>query len=219
MLDLTGTFAIGPVFQGLNPQNPTALTSYGGAPLGAPMGYYTGFLPSTAGQTSQGPSLLSSIATGLETFLPSLGSLFGARTPPLLPGGGGASVPAVGTTVTQTPGQHPVLDKLKAPAAVGTAIVGTAAATMGGVALQRAMGGGARRARYAPAGTPGYHMIKKGPHAGMWARNRHRNVANIRALRRALSRAHGFERICKKVYHFAHRKPGGSGFKRRKRSR
>lgn len=74
--------------------------------------------------------------------------------------------------------------------------------------------------RYGTPGEKGFHMIKRGPHAGMWTRNRHRNVANIHALRRSLSRIHGFEKICRKVVHFVHprKATGHAVFKKRRRS-
>lgn len=183
------------------------------------MGYYTGFLSTGTGQTAAGPSLLSSIATGLETFLP---AIFGGGAHAAAPvvGATGAPVP-VGTTVGQTPQSHPVLTTVAKTAAGVAAGTGAVIATGGMVSTAlRSIGVGmGHAARYAPAGTKGYHMIKKGPHAGLWTRNRHRNVANIRALRRALSRAHGFERIARKVCHFV--KPGGGRgravFKRRRR--
>lgn len=74
--------------------------------------------------------------------------------------------------------------------------------------------------RYGTPGEKGFHMIKRGPHAGMWTRNRHRNVANIHALRRSLSRIHGFEKICRKVVHFVHPRKavGHAVFKKRRRT-
>lgn len=81
------------------------------------------------------------------------------------------------------------------------------------------MGGGSRPGRYGSPGEKGYHMIKRGPHAGMWVRNRHRNPCNIRALRRSLSRIHGFEKVARKVIHFTHPRKavGHAVFKRRRR--
>lgn len=220
VLNLTGTFYAGSTFQGLT--GTPAIITYN-SPLTLPitrpnMGYYTGFLGTGVGQTQAGPSILSSIATGLETILPSIFGGGTARTPPMLPGGTGGATPVpIGTAVTQTPQSHPTLTKIGAVVAAG----GAAAATGGMISTALhsiGVGGGAR---YAPAGTKGYHMIKKGPHAGQWTRNRHRNVANIRALRRALSRAHGFERICKKVMHFTHggRRMGRPVFRRRRRAK
>lgn len=86
---------------------------------------------------------------------------------------------------------------------------------MPGVGLR--MGGGA----LAPAGTRGYHMSK--PRRGVpshLVRNRRMRVTNPRALRRAIRRAKGFERLARKVMHFvsprAHK--GRAVFRTRKRA-
>lgn len=181
--------------------------------------YSSGFLPSGAGQTTAGGTLLSSLggalSAGLQTFLP---SLFGgggaiAKTPPILPAKGVSAPPTTPSGIAGAVQQHPI-------AAIGAA-AGAAAATLGAgsMAIRSIMGTGVAHARYAPAGTRGYHMIKKGPHAGLWTRNRRRNVENIRALRRALSRAHGFERICRRVMHFTHpgKARGRAVFRRRRK--
>jgi len=173
--------------------------------------YYTGspFVSSTQGQTGSGLSLsgvLGGVLGGLQSVFhfpsPTDVAIPNDPVPTQQPVPGQASRPPM------KPG-----GSMRGPA---TAAGAGAAIGLGIEGVQALMG---HKARYAAAGTKGYHMIKRGPHAGLWTRNRHRNVANIRALRRALSRAHGFERICKKVYHFAHRRPGGSGFKRTKRRR
>jgi len=202
------TFGIGDL-----PPNPYRAPVSGGR-----MYYSSGFLPSGAGQTSVGGTLLSGLGNILQSGLTTaFGSIFGPRTPPMLPGGGAVAkgVSAPPTTPSGIAGavqQHPI-------AAIGAA-AGAAGLTMaaGSMALRSITGMGAR-ARYAPAGTRGYHMVKKGAHAGMWVRNRRRNIGNIRALRRALSRAHGFERICRKVLHFTHpgKATGRAVFKRRRR--
>lgn len=190
--------------------------------VGASMSYYgsifdAGFQSAGATQTTQGG------ITGLVTTLGSIARrIIGA------PVTAGNVSTAVGRTVSTAKGvqappttpsgiagavqQHPIA----AIAAAG----GAAAATMGMTSTAlRAIGIGGGHARYGSPGEKGYHMIKKGPHAGLWTRNRRRNVGNIRALRRALSRAHGFERICRKVMHFTHpgRSRGRAVFKRRRR--
>lgn len=217
MLDLTGTFAAGPVFQGVT--GTPALTI--AAPrTGASMGYYSnGFVGAGSNQTGLSLSgVLGGVLSGLESVF---------HFPTSTSGSVGATPPIVAPTVRDIPAanQHPVLTGAGGASGKGTATavgVGTAiAGGIAGLAAPRLVGlGGGHAARYAPAGTKGYHMIKRGPHAGLWTRNRHRNVANIRALRRALSRAHGFERICRKVMHFVH--PGRRGravFRKRRRSK
>lgn len=180
------------------------------------MYYNAGFFPSGANQTTLGGTLLG----GLSDIFTSLAGRIGPRVvDPLsagLPAGAMSAVPAVRSTAITKIGQvatdHPVLT-----AAGGAAAVGAAAAGLG---IAPGLGGFGHRARYAPAGTRGYHPIRKGPHAGLWTRNRHRNVCNPRALRRAISRAHGFAKLAMKTIHLIHpRKKGRFGGFRKRRSR
>jgi len=46
----------------------------------------------------------------------------------------------------------------------------------------------------------GYHLAKDG--SGRWVRNRRMNVANPKALRRAMRRAQGFEKLAKRSINF-----------------
>ena len=64
-----------------------------------------------------------------------------------------------------------------------------------------------------PPGTrppAGYHIIKKGPHAGKLTKNRHMNVTNPRALSRAARRAHGFLKMSRRFvrYYQPHARKG-----------
>lgn len=137
--------------------------------------YSSGFLEPGSAQTGTGLSSLFDFGSKvLESILPRLGGGPGsARVPTTQPAPGSA---------TRPPAEH----------------------------MPGPMGGPGRRGRIARVGIPaagvavaaGYHLIKKGPHAGEMTKNRHRNVGNIRALRRAISRLHGFERVCRKVVHF-----------------
>lgn len=140
------------------------------------MPYYSnGFLEAGSGQTGSG--LTGLIESGLNVFssiLPRLGGgPSGTRVPTTQPIPGSA---------TRPPAEH----------------------------MPGPMGGPGKRGRIARIGIPaagvavaaGYHIIKKGINAGQLTKNRHRNVGNIRALRRAISRLHGFERVCRKVVHF-----------------
>jgi len=69
---------------------------------------------------------------------------------------------------------------------------------------------------------PGAHM--KGMHiskkTGRMVRNRHMNVCNPRALRRAVRRAHGFSKLAMRTIHLVHpkKKVRFGGFKKRKRA-
>lgn len=69
-------------------------------------------------------------------------------------------------------------------------------------------------------GTRGKHVIKKGPHMGQLTSNRYMNVTNPRALRRAIRRARGFEKMARKVLGFTspHR-PKGRAYFRKTRKR
>jgi hypothetical protein len=93
----------------------------------------------------------------------------------------------------------------------------------GAAGVVGAIGAGIGRAG-APAGAMegmrGFHVIRKGPHAGNLARNRRMRVTNPRALRRAIRRAQGFAKLAKRVLHFTSpRAPRGRPVFRRKRAR
>lgn len=77
-------------------------------------------------------------------------------------------------------------------------------------------GGGSSPGRYGAPGQPGFHQVRRGPHAGAWVRNRHMNPTNPRALRRAIRRARGFEHLARKVLGFTtpHKPKGRPYFKR-----
>lgn len=195
MLNLYGTFAAGPSFQGLYGSTSiiTPTTVLEARRAGVLPYYSNGFLEAGAGQTGSGlSSIIDFASTALTSILPRLG------------GGGGTSVPTrqpVPGSATRPPSEH----------------------------MPGPLGGPGKRGRVARIGIPaagaavayaGYHIIKKGPNAGQLTKNRHRNVGNIRALRRAISRLHGFERVCRKVVHFV--KPHQKGrivFKGRKKAR
>jgi hypothetical protein len=159
----------------------------------AAMPYYSnGFLEAGSAQTGSGLSdVLNRGLNIFETILPRLGS-------------GGHNVPTTQPppgTATRPPAEHMPGGPMGGPGRTG------------------------RRARVlipaagAAVAAAGYHIIKKGIHAGQMTKNRHRNVGNIRALRRAISRLHGFERVTRKVIHFV--KPHTRGkmvFKRRKKA-
>ena len=49
----------------------------------------------------------------------------------------------------------------------------------------------------------GYHLAKDG--SGRWVRNRRMNIANPRALRRAMRRVGGFEKLAKRTIQFTRR--------------
>lgn len=166
-------------------------------------------------------------------FLSGFGKVLGA-VGSFIPGVGGI-VSRVGSALaggarkaSTVMAKHPTLS-----AAGGAALSGGAGAA--GEALVHHMGsprmpGGAPTSmtRMGPSvGIPGvsargYHMSK--PHKGSvphLVRNRRMRVTNPRALRRAIRRAKGFERLARKVMHFvsprAHK--GRAVFKVRRRSK
>ena len=179
---------------------------------------------------AQTPGVRSNVSflTGLDKII-SYGGAIAATIPAITsavygrPTAGGAGAvakvpatvapPTTPSGIVKTAIAHPIQS-------IGTALVAGTGAVGLGMGLTHLLGG-AGHGRYGSPGERGYHMIKKGPHAGQWVRNRRRNVGNIRALRRALSRAHGFERICRKVMHFTHpgRARGRAVFRRRRRSK
>jgi hypothetical protein len=108
--------------------------------------------------------------------------------------------------------KHPVLSAAGAAGALGA---------LGGAGVERMMAPGA-------AAPKGYHLCKsmRGRHprpckTGEFVRNRHMNVCNPRALRRALRRAHGFTKLAMRTIHLVHpkKKARFGGFRRRKAKR
>lgn len=172
------------------------------------MGYYnSGFLAGLGG-----------VLKSVGPYIAAAGSIAAEVLPAIYHTGtsGATQAPAAGPTAT------PVMAK---PTARSTALVSRTPIQKIEQVLDPTQLGGpvigtVSHGRYGTPGEKGFHMIKRGPHAGMWTRNRHRNVANIRALRRSLSRIHGFEKICRKVVHFVHPRKavGHAVFKRRRRS-
>lgn len=172
------------------------------------MGYYnSGFL-----------SGLGGVLKNVGPYIAAAGSIAAEVLPAIYHTGTSAATqaPAAGPTAA------PVMQK---PSMTGTALVHRTPLqkieqVMDPTQLGGPTFGTVHRGRYGQPGEKGFHMIKKGPHAGMWVRNRHRNVANIHALRRSLSRIHGFEKICRKVVHFVHprKATGHAVFKKRRRS-
>lgn len=182
----------------------TGETAAGGVGGQAPVGYYnSGFLGGLGG-----------VLKSVGPYIAAAGSIAAEVLPAIYHTGtsGGTQAPAAGPTAA------PVMTK-----PTGTGLVGrieqAAAHPIQATLQDLGFTPTAKKSRYAAAGTKGYHMIKRGPHAGLWVRNRHRNVANIHALRRSLSRIHGFEKICRKVVHFVHpkRATGHAVFKKARR--
>lgn len=116
---------------------------------------------------------------------------FGARGAPSLPSAAGAAAGAIVRRAGQAVVQHPVLTA--AGAAAGVGVAAAEALGMGRPSLP----------------TKGYHIIRKGPHAGKLTKNRRMRPTNPRALRRSLRRVAGFARIARRVMHFTHPRARG----------
>jgi len=102
----------------------------------------------------------------------------GVRTPPILP---------------PPPGQIGV--GVSFPG--GTQVVGQFAPVLPGRAARGMV------AAPGAACPTGYHLAKDG--SGRWVRNRRMNVANPRALRKAMRRVQGFEKLAKRTIQFTRR--------------
>jgi len=102
---------------------------------------------------------------------------------------------AVGSVVTATKPSRPAI--APPPGAIGGAVSfpgGTTVSVAGVLPTHAAMGA------HAPAG---YHLDKAT--RSRWVRNRRMNVANPRALRKAMRRVQGFEKLAKRTIQFTRR--------------
>jgi hypothetical protein len=154
------------------------------------------------------------------SFIPGVGGVIASGAASLLGGGGGGGgTPAAMGFSAPVQTQQPTISAAGSAAMAGRARGrGTMTGRLSGIARRAlpTMAGAAAaslstRGAAMPAGVPGVRM-----------RRRHRmNVCNPRALRRAIRRAHGFERIAKQVIGFSspHKRHGRVYFKRKRRSR
>jgi hypothetical protein len=158
------------------------------------MGYYMGDFYRSARQTRGDPgffSFLGNVAKTVGGFIPGVGPLIEKA------GGALATIGAKRAPQLLTSGVKAVggaIVKHPGITAAGTAAVGLGVGALAGHALTRRGGVGGKR-------------------------HRRMNPCNGRALRRAIRRAHAFERLAKKVIGFSSpRKPKGHMyFKRRKK--
>jgi hypothetical protein len=158
-----------------------------------PRGDYYRFAIRRAGDYYRGdPSIFGKIFSGVKGFLGL---------------GGGSSKP---TVVQVTPPPSNILERIGEFAKEHPIISSAIGYVAGG-----ALGAGVARATSALAPHPqalqrGYHISKR---TGKLVKNRRLNPANVHALRRALRRARGFERLARHVLHFT--RPGHrvKGFK------
>jgi hypothetical protein len=162
------------------------------------MSYYQGdFYRGDPGFFGSLGKIFRGAASSLAGFIPGVGPI-ASKVMSKLPGGltGGIEralpiIKAGGRAIIK----HPVLSAAGAAGVVGA---GIAASRMGGGVPGRGM-----------------HISKR---TGAMVRNRRMNPCNGRALRRAIRRAHAFERMAKHVIGFSSpRKPRGHMYFKRKR--
>jgi hypothetical protein len=142
------------------------------------------------------------VAGAVSGFIPGVGPI-AQKVISRLPGGSGGILAKAGGAIIK----HPVLSAAGAAGVIG----------LGGVGVGRHMGMGA--GGLAPRG---FHQCKSkhGCKSGAFVRNRRMNPCNGRALRRAIRRAHAFERMAKHVIGFSSpRKPKGHMYFKRKRKK
>jgi hypothetical protein len=134
------------------------------------------------------PGWLSSLWK--KVVKPIIGGLIGGPVGAVIGGVAG------GAAVASAPPAAPALPP--PPGSIGGAITmpGGARVSIGGVLPLAGTGAGAIQ----PAG---YHLDKKT--RTRWVRNRRMNVANPRALRKAMRRVQGFEKLAKRTISFTRR--------------
>jgi len=118
---------------------------------------------------------------------PVLGGLIGGPIGAVIAGAAGGAVAR---------GTPPALPSPPA-GTIGGAISFPGGTTVSGAVVPYGAGG------VAGACPSGYHMAKDG--SGRWVRNRRMNVANPRALRKAMRRVQGFEKMAKRTIQFTRR--------------
>jgi len=167
------------------------------------MGYYLGdFYAGARGDPGLGSFFKGALGMGLG-MIPGVGGVAGKIISKL--GGaataGRSAIKAAGGVIMK----HPVMSAAGAAGIVGLAGAGAERMIAG------PGGGGAR----------GFHRCKSkhGCKHGEWVRNRHMNVCNPRALRRAIRRTHGFAKLAMRTIHITHPKKKGrfGGFKKKTR--
>lgn len=147
-------------------------------------------------------SFLGKVAKGIGGFIPGVGGLVSAAGGALEKvGASKVAKPIISTIV-----KHPVLSAAGAAGVIGAG--GTMTARRG------RMGGAA-------AGVGPMAGRRGGAGGGFGRRHRRMHVTNVKALRRAIRRAKGFERLARKVMHFTSPRPpkGRAVFKMRRKKR
>jgi len=137
------------------------------------------------------PGFLSNLWKGVKRFIkPVLGGLIGGPVGAIITAG-----TVAGGVVAATRKPTPALPA--PPGSIGGAVSfpgGTTVSVAGVLPSHAAVGA------HAPAG---YHLDKATK--SRWVRNRRMNIANPRALRKAMRRVQGFEKLAKRTIQFTRR--------------
>lgn len=153
------------------------------------------------------PGWLSSIWKGIKKIAPTLiGGIIGGPVGMAVgAAGGGAVGPYRGAPPMRIPGT--VGGALTFPGGTGISLGYAPGQVVPGIKGGGIGGGPAGRypASLGPLGQcpTGYHLAKDG--SGRMVRNRRMNIANPRALRRAMRRVQGFEKMAKRTIQFTRR--------------
>jgi len=134
------------------------------------------------------PGFLSSVFKLVKRVArPVLGGLVGGPIGAVIAGAAGGAASRQPAVVPATP----------PPGTIGGAVSFPGGTTVSVAGVPRMPGG------VAGACPSGYHLAKDG--SGRWVRNRRMNIANPRALRKAMRRVQGFEKLAKRTIQFTRR--------------
>lgn len=150
------------------------------------------------------PGFLSSLWRGIKKVAPTIiGGLIGGPAGAMVAAGAGSrGTPGVPMRLPGTVG-----GQITFPGGVGVGMGYVPGAVIPGIKGGGTGGGppGRMPASLGPLGQcpTGYHLAKDG--SGRMVRNRRMNIANPRALRRAMRRVQGFEKMAKRTIQFTRR--------------
>lgn len=153
------------------------------------------------------PGFLSSLWRGVKSIaLPILGGIVGGLPGAVISASGAAGGRKPTPTMPMIPGTVGGAITFPGGTSISTAYTGTAMIPGQGrlppytAAGPGVLPGGGRGGQMVPSG---YHFVKSGE--GYLVRNRRMNVANPRALRKAMRRVQGFEKLARRTIQFTRR--------------